>query len=170
MRPGFEVVIVVGQAGDVDQALDRQLDEPAEEAEVLDADDDGVERLADVVLQVGQELDLDQLALGGLGPALGPRAVLGQDDQLVDVALGLLAVEDRGELAVDLEVGIAADRRGEVAVVLAGQGVVALRARACRPPASGSARGRSGRRTPRACRPSRRGPAGARTGSAAGRS
>ena len=47
VRPRFEVVVVVGQAGDVDQALDRQLDEPAEEAEVLDADDDGVERLAD---------------------------------------------------------------------------------------------------------------------------
>ena len=91
VRPRFEVVVVVGQAGDVDQALDRQLDEPAEEAEVLDADDDRVESLADVLLEVGQELDLDQLALGRLGPALGPGAVLGQDGQLVVVALGLLA-------------------------------------------------------------------------------
>ena len=87
VRPRLEVVVVVGQAGDVDQALDRQLDEPAEEAEVLDADDDGVERLADLLLQVGQQLDPDQLALGGLGPALGPGAVLAQDDQLVEVAL-----------------------------------------------------------------------------------
>ena len=39
VRPGLEVVVIVGQAGDVDQALDGQLDEPAEEAEVLDADD-----------------------------------------------------------------------------------------------------------------------------------
>ena len=48
VRSGLEVVVVVAQAGDVDQALDRQLDEPAEEAEVLDADDDRVEGLADV--------------------------------------------------------------------------------------------------------------------------
>ena len=47
VRPRLQVVVVVGQAGDVDQALDRQLDQPAEEAEVLDADDDGVELLAD---------------------------------------------------------------------------------------------------------------------------
>ena len=48
------------------------------------------------------------------------------DGQLVMLALGLLAVEQGSELAVDLEVGISADRRGEVAVVVAGQGVVAL--------------------------------------------
>ena len=126
VRPLFEVVIVVGEAADVEQALDRELDEPAEEAEVLDADDHRVEGLADAALQVGQQLDLDQLALGRLGPALGPRAVLGQDGQLVVVAGGLLAFEERHELAVDLEVGVAADRRGEVAVVVAGQGVVPL--------------------------------------------
>ena len=33
--PGLEVVVVVGQRRDVDQALDRQLDEAAEQAEVL---------------------------------------------------------------------------------------------------------------------------------------
>ena len=81
---GLQVVVIVGQAGDVHQALDRQLDEPAEEAEVLDADDDGVELLADAAFQVGEQLDLDQLALGGLGPALGPGAVLAQDGQLVE--------------------------------------------------------------------------------------
>ena len=40
--------------------------------------------------------------------------------------LGFLPSRIGGELAVDLEVGVAADRRGEVAVVLAGQGVVPL--------------------------------------------
>ena len=50
---GFEVVEVVGQAGDVDQALDGQLDELAEQAEVLDADDDRVERLADLSIPGG---------------------------------------------------------------------------------------------------------------------
>ena len=71
----------------MDQPLGGELDEPAEEAEVLDADDHRVERLADVAGQVGQQLDLDQLALGGLGPALGPGAVLGQGGQLVEVRL-----------------------------------------------------------------------------------
>ena len=40
-----------------------------------------------LVFQVGEELDADQLALGGLGPAFGARAVLGQDDQLVHARL-----------------------------------------------------------------------------------
>ena len=91
--PGFQVIVVVGQAGDVDQPLDRQLDEAAEQAEILDADDHGVEGLADLLFQVGEQLDPDQLALGGLGPALGPGAVLGQDDQLVVVGSRLLPVE-----------------------------------------------------------------------------
>ncbi len=34
---GFQVVVVIAQARDVDQPLDRQLDQAAEEAEVLDA-------------------------------------------------------------------------------------------------------------------------------------
>ena len=85
--PRLEIVVVVGQAGDVDQALDGQLDQAAEEAEILDADDRsrGTPRRSSG-FQVGQQLDLDQLALGGLGPPLGARAVLAQDDQLVDVA------------------------------------------------------------------------------------
>ena len=37
VRPGLEIIVVVRQAGDVDQALDRQLAQPAEQAEVLDA-------------------------------------------------------------------------------------------------------------------------------------
>ena len=78
VRSGLEVVEVVAQAGDVDQAVDRQLGEPAEKPEVFDADDDRVKRLADALLEVSQELDSDQIALGGLGPALGAGAVLAQ--------------------------------------------------------------------------------------------
>ena len=52
VRPLFQVKEVVAQAGDVDQALGGQLDEPAEEAEVLDADDDRVEGLADASFEV----------------------------------------------------------------------------------------------------------------------
>ena len=126
VRAGFEVIVVVGQAGDVDQSLDRQLAEPAEEPEILDSDDDGVEGLADLVFQVGQQFHPDQLALGGLGASLGARAVLGEHDQLVMTAARLFPLEPGDQLAMDLQVGIAADRRGEVAVVLAGQRVVPL--------------------------------------------
>ena len=52
--------------------------QPAEEPEIFDPDDDRVKGLADAVFQVGQQLDSDQVALGGLGPPLGPSAVLAQ--------------------------------------------------------------------------------------------
>ena len=139
----------------MDQALDRQLAQPAEKPEVLDSDDDGVKGLADLLFEVGEQLDPDQLALGGLGPALGARAVLAQHDQLVMVAARLLPLEPGDQLAMDLQVGIAADRRGEVAVVLAGQGVVPLGLGGVAWPVSGCAAARSGRRIPRACRSSR---------------
>ena len=71
----------------MDQSLGGELDEPAEEAEVLDGDDHGVERLADMAGEVGQELDLDQLALGGLGPAFGPGAMFRQRGEFVEVRL-----------------------------------------------------------------------------------
>ena len=129
---GLEVVEVIAQAGDVDQAVDRQLAEPAEKPEVLDADDDRVKRLAESFLEVSQKLDSDQIALGGFGPAFGAGAVLAQGKQLVVVAAGLLPLEPGDQLAMDLQVGIAPDRRGEVAVVLACQGISAARARACR--------------------------------------
>ena len=66
---------------------------PAEEAEILDLDDDRVEGLADLILQVGEQLHPDQLAFGGLGPSLGARAVLAQDDQLVMPAARLLPLD-----------------------------------------------------------------------------
>ena len=123
---GLEVVVVVGQAGDVDEALDGQFGELAEEAEVFDADDDGVEGFTDAGFEVSEELDLDQLAFGGIGPAFGAGAVLAQDEQFVGVGLGLLAGQEGDELAVDLEVGVAADGGREVAVVVGGQGEVAF--------------------------------------------
>ncbi len=43
------------------QAVHREVDDPAEEAEILDPDDDGLERLADPGLEIGQELDLHEL-------------------------------------------------------------------------------------------------------------
>ncbi len=93
VRTGLEIIEIFRQAGDVNQALHWQLAEPAEEPEVLDSDHDRVKDLADVVFQVGQQFDSVQLAFGGLGPALGAGAVLGEDCQLVMAALRLLAFE-----------------------------------------------------------------------------
>ena len=73
----------------MDQAVDRQLAQPAEKPEILDADDDSVKGLADSFLEVGEKLDSDQVAFGGLGPAFGARAVLAQGEQLVVVISGL---------------------------------------------------------------------------------
>ena len=61
---------------------------------------------------MGQQLDADQLAFGGLGPAFGSRAVLAEHEQLVSMAPRLLALQQRGQLAMHLEVGIA--RIGDV--------------------------------------------------------
>ena len=47
VRGAVVAIVVVGQRIDVDQPFGRQLDALREEAEVLDADDDGVHRLAD---------------------------------------------------------------------------------------------------------------------------
>src|SRR5262249_21504970 len=102
VRLRLQVIIVVAEAGDVNQTLDGEFHELAEEAEILDTDDDGVEGLPGPAFEMGQQLDLDQLALGGFGPALRPGTMFGQNDQLIRVGLWFLAVEDGGNLAVNL--------------------------------------------------------------------
>src|ERR1700722_4061997 len=74
----FEIIIVIRQAGDVYQALYGQFAQSAEQAKILYSDDDGVECLADMVLQVREQFDTNQLAFGGLRAALGPRAMLSE--------------------------------------------------------------------------------------------
>ena len=136
VRFGLEVIVVVTQAGDVNEPLGGKLHQPAEEAEVLDADDDRVERLADPRLGVGEQLDL--------GPA--PRSAAsarfsvlvrcsGQDASSSSKSLlGLLALEQGGQAGGGHQVGVASDRRGEVVVVFARQRG-APRVRACTRPA-----------------------------------
>ncbi len=123
---GLQVVVVVRQGRDVDEALDGQFRQAAEQPEILDSHDDRVERVADVVFQVGEELHADQLALRGVGPTLGAGTVLAQHDQLVRTVRGLLPFEPGDQLAMHLQIGIAADRRGEVAIVRARQRVMSL--------------------------------------------
>ncbi len=110
VRTGFEIIVVIRQTGDVDQPLHRQFAEPAKQPEILDSDDDGMESLADVVFQIREQLDADQLAFGGLGPALGAGAVLAEDHEFVMFGSRLLTLEQGDQLAMDLQVGITADR------------------------------------------------------------
>ena len=134
-----------GQLGDGDEAVDEvavDLDEHA-------ASDDAADGAGEVLAELGRhELEhevLPQLALGLLAVALGLRAVPALLHELVEVGhavvvhqrlgdpLGLLlggdalelelgrGVEVRVDRAVHDEVGVPADRAGEVRVVLAGQ-------------------------------------------------
>ena len=52
--------------------------------------------------------------------------MLAEYDQLIVLGSRLLALEPSDQLPVDLQVGIAANRRGEVAIVVAGERIVSL--------------------------------------------
>ena len=71
-------------------------------------------------------MSLVSVAFGGLGPLLAVGPVAAQRHQLVVVVARLGLGENRIQQPVDRQVGIAADGRGEMAVALAGQGVVAF--------------------------------------------
>src|SRR6202042_369120 len=70
---------------------------------------------------VGQELGLDQLALSYLGAALGAAAMGAKRCQFRGVAGTAAGPEPAVQEAMDGEVGITADWRGEVAIVFTGQ-------------------------------------------------
>ena len=111
VRAGLQVVKIITQAGDVDQAVDRQLTEPAEESEIFHSYDDSVkasgrgDRSGNA-----RSFNLIKSALGGFGPALGASAVLAQGKQFVVVAAGLLGIEPCDQLPMDLQVRIAPNR------------------------------------------------------------
>ena len=71
------------------------------------------------------------------------------------VLSGFLAVEPVDQLAMDLQIGIAPDRRGEVAVVLARQGIVRLGLGCVGGLLQAAQAARNGRRIPRDFRSSR---------------
>lgn len=127
-----EVVIIARQRADVHQALHRHLGRLGVESVLGHAGDDGVHLGADPLAHVDEQLVLDQLALRHLRPAFHLRAVLAQNDQLAVVALRMPLLEDAIEQAVDDEVRIPANRRREVAVILACQGVMLLLLRTVR--------------------------------------
>ncbi len=79
---------------------------------------------ADFVGHVVEQFHLLELALGFGGPLLAFAAVVAIGQELVHPLLGLLAAVELVDEAVDREVRVAADRRGEVAVAIARQCVV----------------------------------------------
>ena len=94
----------------------------------VDAGDVAVELVADLVRHEADLLPLHQLALGVVGAALAfgrvardLRQVLGQ---LLLALLGHAAVARLAQRAMHDEVGIAADRRGEVRVAVGGEAEV----------------------------------------------
>ena len=115
---GLKVVEVVGQASHVQQAINWQFHELAEQAELFHAREYGMEEFTNLGLQMGQKLDLDQLPFRRFGPLLGPGAMLGQHAEFVGIGLGGPALDQAHQLPVNLQVWVAANRGCEVAVIL----------------------------------------------------
>ena len=115
-----EPVVVVGHRRDVDEPLDVVLDELDEEAEGRHAGDVALELVADLVGHELHLLPLQQLALGLVGAPLHLGGVPRDLRQILGLLLALLGGERRvargAQRAVDDEIGIAADRRGEMRV------------------------------------------------------
>ena len=113
-------VVVVGHAGDVHQALDEVLDQLDEQPERRHARDVAVELVADLVGHEPHLAPLQQFPLGVVGAALALGGVprdLGQF--LVDLLAPRLvdpAAAVRAQQTVHDQVGIPANRRGEVRV------------------------------------------------------
>ena len=108
-----------------------------ENAEIGDSGDDAGELLADLFFEQFEDFDSAQFAFGIVGAALGEADVLAQIDQshrgtAAPVESGMaarlppdwLAEINCVQQAVDRQVGVAADGAGEVAIMLAGQGVM----------------------------------------------
>src|SRR5439155_11700618 len=76
--------------------------------------------------QIAQEFSLDQLALGGLCPPLGFAAMFTQSPQFGFIATCATGPQPAVQETVHRQVGITPDRRSEMAVSVARQGVVAF--------------------------------------------
>src|SRR5436190_15177209 len=116
-----EPIEVIVERIDVNQTFRRQLDALDEEAEILDARDHRIHRLADSLGEIAQQLDLLQLALGRLGPLLALAALVAEHDHPLQIIDRSLAAGQRLDHPVDRQVRIATDRRREMAIVLLGQ-------------------------------------------------
>src|SRR6266851_9604010 len=118
------MIVVPRQAADRHQPVGAALLERDEEPEAGDAVDAAGEAGADPGREVGGGIAVDGAALGGGGAALGLRDMRadrgeGGERQLAAAALaeilaGLVVAAD--QRAMDEEIGIAPDRRGEMRV------------------------------------------------------
>ena len=118
------VEVVLAEFGDVNQAFDEDVVDRDEHAEAGHRADGAVVFVADAVLhEIGLQPGVD-IAGGVVGAALGHRAVGADFHQ----ALGgqFLALQHGLDAAMHQQVGITADRRGEVGVGLVGQAEVPL--------------------------------------------
>ena len=117
---GFVVgEVFPAQGADRNQPLGAGFLEGDEQAEAGDADDAGGEFGADAFGQPGGEVALLRVALGELGATLGVRDLLADGGEVgaavpCEAVLAQSQRPDQG--AVDEQVGVTPDRRGEVAV------------------------------------------------------
>ena len=120
--------VTVGEIAGIDESVDGKFDAAAEDAELLDAGDDRVENLVALIFEQHQQFDFRELPFRSRRAAFRVRAVRAEFDCLdfsqADFLFPLL--DDGIDQAVDRQVGVAADRAGEVAVILDGQSEVAF--------------------------------------------
>ena len=118
-----------------------------EEAVVRHAGDDRFRLHADACRSgTSRSLILISSRSAVVGPAFGLAAMFAQRDQLGLGCCPACPCEPLAQLTVNGQVGIAANRRGEVAIGRRWPGRSGLRRRGCTSPVSGCAAGRNGRR------------------------
>ena len=114
-------VFVIAQVVDVQQAVGADRRELHERAELDHGRDETFERLADAIAQVYALEPRVHVAIGFVGAFLELRELGARERELpavVSQAIRIRIRQHRAQAAMHDEVGIAADRRGEMRVVL----------------------------------------------------
>ncbi len=123
----FHLIVVIAQVVDVQQAVHGHLEDLHETAELDHRRDEALEGLADALTQIAA-LEVSRYEpVGFIRPFLEPGGALTQSGELgwLVERRGRAARADQSlECAMHHQVGIAADRRGEVRVVLQRQSEV----------------------------------------------
>ena len=121
-----EIPVVVAEIADIDHAFGFRLLFFDIDAPFRNAGDDAIKGLADLVSHVFDLLQLDRGALCLRGADLAVGRMLGDLAEGDDVAVAeRLAIQMFCQDAMDEEVGIAADRRREVRIIIKCQAEVA---------------------------------------------
>src|SRR5713226_4521613 len=113
------VVIVVRQAADRDESVGAGLAECDEQPSTGDAVDAAAEGRADALGEKRGSVAVRGAALGSSSAALGHGNVLSDGDEILGLGRRQSAgtkIETRDERAVHQEIGVAADRRGEMRI------------------------------------------------------